>query len=290
MAAAATAIVGASYSGISTHGDYEVDEIQPQCANGATSCASPSSVIFELSPRAHESLKCEFIDGVGQTFTFGVGGSGIPLDDRSFAVTDVFRAGVKIAISGTFTSTTHVQGKITGLRVCGSDTYSFSIPLSALPCTLLTQAGAAGLSLGLRSQPATNTLTSSVGVCTQGFGNYEGIPGEGLAGANLDFYIYPSLKALESSVLFGPPTGTPVSGLGPKALFDFSDLNDGGNQNMTVVFHRSATWAAVRFLVTPKETGSCSATTPCAYPSPGRAAAETRLLSIARKVYPSLVG
>jgi hypothetical protein len=118
-----------------------------------------------------EPKSCYGAGGVQNNFEFGPGGGGVPLKDNSFSVTDVFGAGVKIAISGTFTSTSHVQGTITGIRVCGSDTYSITLPISASPCALFVKAGvAAKLSLGQPAHVSYGGFNGAGGNCTQDFG------------------------------------------------------------------------------------------------------------------------
>ncbi len=281
LAAAATPLL-ADFAAGSTHGDYDV-VIEPKCASGATTCASPSTAYLVLTPSTKEPVGCQSIGGVVNDFEFGVGGGGAPLHNGSFSVTNLFRAGVKIAVSGTFSSPSHVQGKITGLHVCGSDTYSISLPLSASPCTLLAKVGAVtALSFGKQVHPAAGSFGASYGDCMQGFG-----PGGGRGSEGLSFDVFASQAGLVRQLglrAFGT-TVRAVSGLGPSAVLEF--LAGGGyDQTMTVVFHRPGAWALLQFVIFTKE--SCATGKPCPYPSPGRAAVEGRLLRIAHKLYPSL--
>jgi len=260
-------------------------DLSPLCATAAATCASPPAVAVTLSP-VKEHGSCQSL-GTENSFVFGkdFGGQGaaVPVRDGSFAVTHVFPGGIKIAVSGTFTSTSHVQGTISGLRVCGSDTYSISLPITAMPCTLLAKAGtAAALSLGNQVQPANGgDLYPSGGECSQHFGTNS-------KGDEVTFSVSSSFSNFEA-MLGAPPTGTPVRGLGRGAVFEFSSRY-GYQPTMTVIFHRSATWAYLQFeVLNEQDQYSCYAAKPCPYPAPGREVVEARLLGIAQQLYPSLV-
>jgi hypothetical protein len=276
-AVAAIPLPGISYSGPSAHGDYTV-ELQPRCAGGATTCANPSILYVEVTP-VKEPAVCQESGGVVNDYVFGPGGAGVPLVHGSFAVTDEFARGVKLAISGTFTSAAHVRGTITGLRRCGSDTYSVVLPATVAPCAVFTKAHAATeFSLGYRAQPSYGDLNGVGADCTQTFSS----PQDPSA-ATLTYRSRSSFAALD---LATPTTSTPVAGLGPNAALDFSSETYGESQTITLVFHRSTAWAYLEFAVVVE--GTCSATAPCAYPSPGRGIVQGRLLALARSLYASM--